>query len=309
MVMPSGESMRDAEVPTSQNVGHPFCLARQLRCQLEKDMQICEAEVRQRYETAESNEREAQELRGLNRQLAVDIADLRQQIAWRKQQSRPPKRRHIAPPLSASTQRVRSCAVEECRSPPKLIPEEQERTSAESGFVQPVASTSRHETEIHGDYSGMSMASSAQEAANALERAAQAASHQVASHPIFLEESLVGRLELEASVAASERAKLRQESAQLTFESEEVEGDDLEAANDQADQAALIEDLAERRRAIALRDRRLSLALSEVEEALSSEGYTLCLRGESTGQLTASPPNSKLARGVARRVSFHAEVE
>lgn len=89
----------------------------------------------------------------------------------------------------------------------------------------------------------------------------------------------VAHLEEEALVAAAERARLRSESDRLLNETA-LEAD---LADGQAeticgiDVEACIERLCERRRSIAMRDRRLSLALSEAEEALLSEGASMSM--------------------------------
>jgi hypothetical protein len=106
--------------------------------------------------------------------------------------------------------------------------------------------------------------------------------------------SVVDRLEMEMHVAAGERQRLRLESDRLMLESEELLGAESGTC---WDLDFRVEGLSDRRRAIATRDRRLSLALLEVDEALRHAPHHASMAS-----------NTTCIAGIAKRVSFSSEI-
>jgi len=224
-----------------------------LRSELADDIRVCRDEIRRQQDALHTAEHDMGELGGLHHQLASDIAGLRKRMTLRRKPLR----------------RIWNDDIEATRTDTELI----WQSGRGTGFSKQEA-----------------VSLSANDSVPNLSQLAPCHADDGVLHGDSSAPSLLSRLEFEADAAASERARLRLESDQLMFESEEL----VDAEPDTyTDVDARVEVLSERRRAVAMRVRRLSLALSEVDEAILS-----------ASQLSGAPRLSTTCTISTKRVSF-----
>lgn len=277
------------------------------------NMKLGQDEIQQQQGVAIVNLWEVGRLSGLNVHLAADIVDLRQQLATHRNLSRRRTRAKVHP--ASLHNLIEPAAVEgeyytEYRdlylspqgnsvAPHLEEPAKQNLTSlfdaAHEEDVVIVSSCrfneSTESSAFHASDWQSEIESSIEVSLPSVDVQRTLAEHR-STH-------LAEQLELEAHAASAERVLLRSEGHSLLVESEQLADDD---SGELQDRDVHLESLAERRRTIAMRDRRLSLALCEIEEALISQGYS----GSHIQTPCMAPITSHASstHRITRRVSF-----